>query len=318
MEPLAFVEVLGRHGEVVARRPVTRWPAHVGRAYDGEVILDDPYVAPRHLRIEPGADGRFAVSDLQSANGLTLPPSSLRVAETLVGPEDVVCIGHTRLRVRPVSYLVPPEAVLRAAGAHRRPLGFIAAAATFLAIMVWNTWITTIGQNEKTQLLSVAIGTCVAVGAWIAVWALVGRAVGGRDNFASHGFVVCAGLVAIVVADELLDYLAFAVDVSWLEYGGIVTAMAIFGYVIYRHLRLNSRAGRKSLAIISAVASLAVSGAFAGMQMASEASREGRMRYDQTIKPPLFLWVNGDATGVFLVRAQKLRDKSDALAKVEP
>jgi len=317
VEPLAFVEVLGRHNEVLARHPVARWPAHVGRGYDGDVILDDPYVAPRHLRIEPFADGRFTVTDLQSANGLSLAPSRARLTGAQVGPEDVVRIGQTRIRVRPASYSVPPELVLRAPSAHRRPLGFVASAAILLALVIWNTWVTTLGRDDKFQFVYPAIGVLVAVGAWIAVWALVGRAVGGRDNFAAHGFVACAGLLAIFAADVVADYLSFAVDASWLEYGGFVAAVVVFAYMIYRHLRLNSRARPRSLAVISAVTSLAIAGAFAGMQLASESPREGRMRYAQTIKAPVFLWASGDATTAFLASADKLKDKADALSRAE-
>src|SRR4029077_14149256 len=147
-----------------------------------------------------GAEGRLAVSDLQSANGMSLAPSPMRLAEAQAGPDDVVRIGQPRLRVRPASYAVPPEAVLRPAGAHRGPLGFVAAASLLLAIVLWNTWITTLARDDRMEFVSTAIGMFVLVGAWSAVWALVGRAVGGRYNFSAHGFVACAGVAAIIVA----------------------------------------------------------------------------------------------------------------------
>jgi hypothetical protein len=101
VEPLGFIEILGRHNDVLARHAVYRWPARVGRGYDAEVILDDPFVAPRHASIEPAADGRFRIADLQSVNGFSLPPSAQRVAEAEVGPDDVVRLGRTQIRIRP-------------------------------------------------------------------------------------------------------------------------------------------------------------------------------------------------------------------------
>jgi hypothetical protein len=317
VEPLAFVDVLGRHGEVLARHSVTGWPAFVGRNYDGEVILDDPYVAPRHLRIEPAADGRFAVSDLQTANGVMLLPSGRRVVEAQVGPEDVLRIGQTQIRIRSVSYSAKPEILLRAAGVHRRLLGFAISAAALLALVLWSAWIATANQDEKIYLVYPAIGVCVVVGLWIAVWALVGRAAGGRDNFPAHGFVACASVCAIMVADTLSDYLSFGLDSDWLEYIGIAAAAGIFTYMIYRHLRLNSRSSRKRLAVVSAIASLAVSSALAGLQAASDWRPEGRMRYDRTIKAPAFLWVKGAEVPAFLGRGEKLKKKVDALARAE-
>jgi len=315
VEPLAFVEVLGRHGEVLARHPVTRWPVCVGRNYDGEVILDDPYVAPRHLRIEPTVDGRFAVSDLQSVNGVMLLSSGQRVMQADVGPEDVLRIGHTQIRIRPASYAAKPELLLRAAGVHRRPLGFAISAIVLLALVLWSAWIETASRDEKIYLVYPAVGICVAVGLWIAVWALVGRAAGGRDNFAAHGFVACASLSAIMVADALSDYLSFGLDSAWLEYVGVAAAVGIFAYMIYRHLRLNSRSSRRWLAGVSAIASLAVSVALAGLQIASDWSLEGKLPYDRTIKAPGFLWVSGVPATMFLARAVKLKNQADALAK---
>jgi hypothetical protein len=315
VEPLAFVEVLGRHHEVVARHPLARLPAHVGRGYDCDVILDDPYVAPRHLRIEPAADGRFTVSDLQSANGMRLLPAGQRTAQAQVGPDEIVRIGHTQIRVRPASYAVRPEMVLEAAGLPRRPAGFALMALALLALVLWDSWITIVSEDEKMLLVFAAIAVCVTVIVWTSIWSLVGRATGGHDNFPAHGFVACAGLAAIMVADASTDYLSFALDADWLEYLGVAAAAVIFVWMIYRHLRLNSRASGKKLGAVSAIASLIVFGTLAGMQMASDWMREGRMSYDSTIKAPVFLWVSGVPPTMFLARAVKLRSQADALAK---
>ena len=315
MEPLAFVEVLGRHNDVLARHPVYRWPARAGRGYDADVILDDPFVAPQHLQIEPVPDGRFRVSDLQSVNGLSLPPSAQRVAAAEVGPDDVVRLGQTQIRIRAPSYAVRPELALRATATYRRPLAFGLMAVALLALVVWNSWIITVGRDEKAFFVFPAFGVSIGVAVWIAVWALVGRTVGGRANFAAHGFIACTGLIAMALADAVTDYLSFGFDASWLEYAGIVAVGGIFAYMIYRHLRLNSRAPRKSLGLTASIASLVVCGAVAGLQLAGDSEREGRLRYDQTLKPPAFLWVAGVTPAAFLAEGERLKNKVDAIPR---
>jgi pSer/pThr/pTyr-binding forkhead associated (FHA) protein len=57
MEQVIWVEVLGRHRDVAARYRCAGPMVHVGRAYDNDVVLDDPYVAPRHLRIARDESG---------------------------------------------------------------------------------------------------------------------------------------------------------------------------------------------------------------------------------------------------------------------
>ena len=39
MEPLAYVEVVDRHLDVLSRHPVHRWPLKIGRGYDADVIV---------------------------------------------------------------------------------------------------------------------------------------------------------------------------------------------------------------------------------------------------------------------------------------
>jgi hypothetical protein len=263
-------------------------------------------------------DGRFKVSDLHSVNGLSLSPSAQRVDTAEVGPEDVVRLGQTQIRIRAPSYAVRPELGLRAMALYRRPLAFAVVAAALLGLVVWNAWIMTASRDEKAFLLYPVIGVCVGIGVWIAVWSLVGRTVGGRANFAAHGFVASAGLTTLGLTDTMTDYLSFGFNAGWLKYAGIAAVAAIFAYMIYRHLRLNSRAPRRSLGIASAIASVAVCGAFAGLEMAGDSTREGRLRYDETLKPPAFLWVTGVTPAAFLAEGERLRHKVDAVARAEP
>ena len=56
MPTLALLEAFDRHGALLARAPVTRWPVTVGRSLECDLVLDDPHVAPTHLRIDRAAD----------------------------------------------------------------------------------------------------------------------------------------------------------------------------------------------------------------------------------------------------------------------
>lgn len=314
MEPLAFIEVLGRHNDVQARHPVYRWPACVGRGYDAEVILDDPFVAPRHMSVEPAADGRFKVVDLQSINGISIRSSAQRDAQAEVGPDDVVRLGRTQLRIRAASYAVPPEQRLRATALYRRPGAFAVAAAAMLGVTLWSAWAATTSKDEWALLLLPALSVCIGIGLWISVWSLVSRTVGGRANFAAHGFVACTALVAIAVAGTLFEYLAFGFNAHWIDTAGSAALAALVAYMLYRHLRLNSRASRKKLGIVAATIVAGAFGIAVGLEQAAAPAREGVKRYDYTIKPPFFLRVSGVTPEAFFAESEKLRRAADAAA----
>jgi hypothetical protein len=114
------------------------------------------------------------------------------------------------------------------------------------------------------------------------------------------------------------DYLSFGFNAGWLTYAGIGAVAAIFAYMIYRHLRLTSRAPQRTLGIAAAIASVVVWGAFAGLEVAGDSTREGSLPYDETLKPPIFLWVTGVTPAVFLADGERLKHKVDAIARAQP
>jgi hypothetical protein len=318
VEPLAFVEILGRHGDVLARHPVLRWPVRAGRGYDMDVILDDRFVAPRHVQIEPVTDGRFRVTDLDSVNGISLSPSAQRVGSCEVGSDDIVRLGQTQMRVRAASYSVRPEMRLRATAMYRRPLPFVILSAALLGLVALDAWISAVQQEEKLLMVFPVVALCVGVGVWISLWSLVSRMVGGRANFAAHGFVACAGIIALELTDTLIEYASFGFHLRWLGYAGTAAAAVIFAYMLFRHLRLNSRAPRRRLGVIAGIVSVAAFGALTGLEMAGDSAREGMQGYDPTVKPPAFLWVSGITPEAFLGDGARLKRKVDALARAAP
>ena len=53
MGEVIWVEVLSRHHDVVARHRCVGPEVHIGRGYDNDVVIDDPYVAARHVCTGP-------------------------------------------------------------------------------------------------------------------------------------------------------------------------------------------------------------------------------------------------------------------------
>lgn len=110
MEPVVIVEVLDDAGTVGQRIRIDRWPATVGRAYRADVLLDDPYVSPEHLRLTNADGAGVLVEDLASLNGLYMSDGR-RVAQATATPGSVMRVGHTKLRFCLGDQAVPPALV---------------------------------------------------------------------------------------------------------------------------------------------------------------------------------------------------------------
>jgi pSer/pThr/pTyr-binding forkhead associated (FHA) protein len=106
---LAIVEVLDREGRARATLPIRRWPVTVGRAIDCDIVLDDPYVAPRHATLVD-RDGGLQLQVGETVNGVWLKKRHAAAAERIeLAAGDVVQIGGTRLRVRRAADVLSPE-----------------------------------------------------------------------------------------------------------------------------------------------------------------------------------------------------------------
>jgi hypothetical protein len=315
MEPLAYVEVVDRHRDIVARHAIYRWPARIGRGYEADVILDDPYVAPEHVTLEPIGGERFRLTDLGTQNGIVLDEAKEREVE--VGSDELVRLGHTQIRIRTRGHAVAQERPVRTIELYRRPLPFFVAAALAIGLVIWNGWIMTTEEREKYWMLFAVVGLVVVAGTWIAAWSFQSHAIGRGPNFFAHGFIAFAGIVALGASEALFEYLSFALDAGWLAYVAGIASAVIFAYMVYRHLLLNSRARRRSLAYTSAGVSVAVTFVFAAMSLAGDLAYEGKQRYNDAIKTPAVLLRPGTTAEAFLTDAHSLKGKVDAMRKPE-
>ena len=291
-----------------------RWPSRIGRGYDVDVILDDAFVAPAHVEIRETPDGRFAIEDLRSLNGMRVLPSSEKRTSAEIGPEDIVRIGHTQFRIRPRSYLVTSERRIRQGAVYRGPLMFTILAAVVLVTFVWDAFLTASHRDEKA-LTALSVFMLVGAGAvWIAIWSLVSRTAGRRANFAAHGFVACAGVLALEMWTTGTGYLAFGLDAGWLDTLGVAGTAALFGYIVYRHLRLASRAKRRVHATVAAcVAILAFGGGSLIINLMGSIDPAAQS-HSYSLKAPFFLVVRGISPAEYVTRARDLQRAVDDLA----
>ena len=97
MDEVTWIEVLSRHREVVTRHRVTSNAITIGRAYDNDIVLDDPHVAAHHLRLARGNDGAWVAEDLGSVNGVYVDGERARRERVVLDATTTLHIGHTSL-----------------------------------------------------------------------------------------------------------------------------------------------------------------------------------------------------------------------------
>lgn len=110
---MIWVEILSRHRDITARVRIAGPEVRIGRGYDNDVIVDDPYVAARHLRVFRDEAGQLVAEDMGSVNGTFLDGGKSRLARIIVDGTKPIRIGQTYLRFRAINHEVERERVAR-------------------------------------------------------------------------------------------------------------------------------------------------------------------------------------------------------------
>ncbi len=90
------VEILARNNHVVQRYFVDKQQISIGRAYDNDIHVDDPYVCAHHVDLEE-QEQHIKIQDNQSVNGLKI--NNKANESGVLSHADVVTLGRTRMRI---------------------------------------------------------------------------------------------------------------------------------------------------------------------------------------------------------------------------
>src|ERR1700752_509234 len=108
---MIWVEILSRHRDIASRFRFAGPQVSIGRGYDNDVVVDDPYVAARHLRGFRDDDGRRGSEDLGSTNVIFRGGGMPGLPPLLVNAHRPFRTGPTFLRFREPGHAVEPERV---------------------------------------------------------------------------------------------------------------------------------------------------------------------------------------------------------------
>jgi hypothetical protein len=238
---MIFVEILSRHRDVAARFRFADQDVYIGRGYDNDVIVDDPYVGARHARLFRDDAGRLVVEDMGSANGMFLDRDKSRRRRIIVDGERPIRIGHTHLRIRETSHGVGPERIARS-GVRIAPIALAAALCLVITgIEIVTRWSGETGEPRVSNYLAPLLWLAVIVPAWVAVWALLSRTFSGSAHVQRNLLIALAGILGFALCSELAQFSGFALNWAFVANYHYVAMWIILAIVCFLHLREVSR-----------------------------------------------------------------------------
>lgn len=312
---MMWIEVLSRHGDVAARERIASDEARVGRAFDNDVIVDDPYVAPHHLRIFRAEDGELVAEDLGTLNGLYPEHGARRVTRLTVAKAPGIRIGRTILRVHDSAHPVDPERLLTPPRAHAR--WAIGLGGALILLMLLFQWLSNTGETSASLAVLPLLGMATALAIWAALWSMQSRLFFGQARFALHlRIALCAGL-GLVAWDQLTETTSFALASRVVaEYG----SLAIWGIVAatcYAHLRaIGTRHMNFAMGLV--VALVASGGLLQYLGRSESQKLVGQRATLGDLRPPAFRLVPLASADEFFRDAEATKRRVDLLRTKEP
>jgi hypothetical protein len=259
---MIWVEILARRREVAARFCCPGEEARIGRGYDNDVVVDDPYVAAQHVRVFRDESGRLVAEDNGSAGGMFLQRNKSRQDRILIDGDRPIRIGHTYLRIREPNHPVEPERTTRP---WRRALPV--AATTALGVLVLGIealylWLGQTSEPKASAYLLPLLGMALVVAVWAGVWALLSRIFSGRARFQRNLLIALSGLLVISLYNQTAEFSAFALTWRAAADHAYIAIWCILAAVCFFHLREVSN----SKLVLKGCAVAAVFGLFIAVQ----------------------------------------------------
>lgn len=310
-----WIEVLGRHREVALRQRVTAAAITLGRAYDNDLVLDDPHVAAHHLRISRADDGRWIAEDLGSRNGLYADGETKRRERIALDGAGALRIGHTILRLRSSGEAVPPELPLHG---RRSPWPFaLAAIVLVFALELFGLWLNETGEPKLIRYLTPVLTVVAIVAVWTTLWSVLSRVFSGHARFGLHLAILGIGLLAYSLYDQLGEFGAFALSWTALTTYQYVVGWSILAAICFFHLRAVSptRLPIKAVALV-ALAALGIT--MQSLKLSDWRSNYGQAVTLQRLEPPSMRLVGTQSPQAFFAQAAALQATLDQARRKEP
>jgi hypothetical protein len=242
------VELVSRGGRVQERTVIDKPAATLGRAYDRDIILNDPYVDAHHLTILNSLDGLSV--KIESAQGHTLIDKHTPSGELVpVASGTNIVVGKTHLRVLSTQHSVPPVLALKPMDRVFATLGRPAIALTltlfFIGLAFTNQYFQTITDVPWSRWVMQLLTPLLMALGWTSMWALITRVTRGETRFFQHWLAVLLYLTISLVLDLIQLVVQFNVGHHLVvEVYEWVTSGLALALLFWLHLHLALRQSR--------------------------------------------------------------------------
>ncbi len=219
MARVRVVEILDARGHVLSRTRIDVFPTSIGRAFDNDLIIDDPLVSPHHLRLVEDEAGVLWVEDAGSRNGTRRDAHMAPEPRFAIPSGGSAVLGRTTLRIFDAHHAVPDAIpqhtdVMSVADVFGNVRHTAIAAGASALLFATRGYLDSTSRDVAESVVSMPLGILFLTAVWAGMWALVGRVTHAGGRFRAHFGWACAGAVVLTLLSVLLGWIEFAIPSS--------------------------------------------------------------------------------------------------------
>ncbi len=237
----------------------------IGRGFDNDVIINDPYVEARHVCIRRTESG-WSCEDLGGANGTFLTGQDGKGEKVRVNGTATLCsgdvlgIGRTAIRVWEGQHPVEPARILPVARIpsffaypHKTGLNLFFALLAFYAVFYFVFY--HLNPRKEIPLMMILAEETLALVclvAWAGVWATITRSAKRQHRMGQHLLFTCQWVILNYFAGVLLkNIIFFFCDETVAMVLSCITFGLLGGFVLYVHMAIATNMSAVKRAVVS-------------------------------------------------------------------
>lgn len=272
------------------------FPINIGRSYESDIVIPDPYVCLEHLQIREKVDGKWEVTDLDSKNGIYLNNKKTNEKLVEVKSGDRVRIGHTLLKF--VSPDEPQaETILIKRGFLNPEGGFLIGSAwtslllCFLYLFV-EEYVGTFTKISISKIMSESIAPAFIPLIWASIWSAIGRISKHHAYFHEQLLISSIGFFVMMSIQTTIEYVEFFSSSEFIAtIFRYALEMLLFLTLLHENFRIATQFKGKVLKVYAVIVTVIIMGLSAVETLASKADFDYSPGYSKILKPPFLMFV---------------------------
>lgn len=218
-----IVEEVSRSQKLLQRHQIKGSSISIGRGFDNDVILNDPYICANHLSLSVTEEGRWQVCDQASVNGsFTDSQKPLKGCQP-IHSGDVISIGKSHLRfiyphqpVAPAIRLSGLEGVLNWLSS---PLVVTAILFIYIGLLFGDFYLQASAEIKTSQMLKAVFSRFIGMALIPLMFSAVARLLKHDARVLTQMVVFYSFFIIFMLFDVLGTFISFNSNQLWISNG---------------------------------------------------------------------------------------------------